>query len=217
MFDQRTGIFGPIDSYLGIYSKWPCFSLSVFAVSLILLSEWGAHRVHPDFADPRLDDAMHTRFLNLEPFSADLPLWWIWYEGGEIRRSASERKGSFIPYLLLIVFHASILSCAVGFTLFVLTMTLAVRAFRYDERVLRRWVSPLLCVLPWICDIAEDMYMLKVVAQYPKFQEPDTSSFERTAAWCSFGKWLGWACILCWWAIMALKLVLAPPARRAID
>lgn len=207
-----TSVVLPIDVYLGVWSKSSCIAMIVIATSALVLGEYLAHMAQSNhFADPRLADALHTRLINLEPFSADLPIFWIWYSGAEIRGVVQAYKATLLQFIFLIIFHSSVGACAVGFCVLTITMTLAVRAFSFSQTLPRRWFSPLLCLVPWIADIAEDIWFLKVVVQYPKFTEPDTTDFETKTAWCSLIKFVGWGVIALWWIVMALKINFAPP------
>ena len=139
----------------------------------------------------------------------DLPNYWLSYDDRDVFEVV--RAHNLVGFLAFIIFNGTFVTGAFGCFAVFSTMHLGFRALERNTWPLRWvWVVPALAML---LDMVEDCGLVAAVVAYP-VSSPRAVA---VAAACSRAKFLLWAVMIVIWAALALKAVVAPPAKHRDD
>jgi hypothetical protein len=211
-----------IDSLIGLWSPFNCFLLSIIALFTIILGDAFAARfinVDPKFLGNSIDDPtkahqVRTFFMQTNPTSSSLhalPNFWVWYEGHFIREALRNQVDSFVEFVMLTVYHATVCTSIVATACFFISMTLAIRAFHVFETFPRRYFTPLLAMFAFLMDFLEDLFLLIIATGFPGKTYP---ILEILCSYCSLFKWISWFVMLLWWFTMGFFILIRRTKRH---
>lgn len=211
-----------IDSLIGLWTPFNCILLSIIALFTILVGEAVASRfINVDLKfigsgadDPPKAHLVKTFFTQTNPTSSSLhalPNFWIWYEGHFIREALRNQIDSFVEFVMLTVYHATICTSVVGTACFFISMTLAIRAFFVFETFPRRYFTPLLAAFAFLMDFLEDLFLLIIATGFPGKTYP---ILEIICSYCSLLKWVSWFAMLLWWLTMGFFILIRRTKRN---